>query len=100
MAVLNADISPPRHQGTTALLWARTSKDHTRTVPWTGGHKPPSRCTCVGQDVSPPLSWSDQPAGTKSFALISDDPDAPVGTWVHWVLWNIPASARALDESQ
>ncbi len=60
------------------------------------GEMIPAKYTCDGPDVSPPLSWSDPPAGTKSFALISDDPDAPVGTWVHWVIWNIPATARLL----
>jgi Raf kinase inhibitor-like YbhB/YbcL family protein len=59
----------------------------------------PPKYTCDGQDISPPLSWSDPPDGTTSFALISDDPDAPMGTWVHWVIWNIPASARALEEN-
>lgn len=59
----------------------------------------PSKYTCDGPDISPPLTWSELPAGTMSFALISDDPDAPVGTWVHWVMWNIPASARSLDEN-
>ena len=59
----------------------------------------PAKYTCDGEDISPPLNWSDPPAGTKSFALISDDPDAPVGTWVHWVIWNIPAATRALEEN-
>jgi len=59
----------------------------------------PAKYTCDGADTSPPLTWSDPPAGTKSFALIMDDPDAPVGIWVHWVIWNIPATARALEES-
>jgi Raf kinase inhibitor-like YbhB/YbcL family protein len=59
----------------------------------------PAKYTCDGQDISPPLSWSDPPAATMSFALISDDPDAPMGTWVHWVLWNIPVSARTLEEN-
>jgi Raf kinase inhibitor-like YbhB/YbcL family protein len=63
----------------------------------------PKRYTCEGDDVSPPLSWSDAPAGTKSFALIVDDPDAPDPkaprmTWVHWVLYNLPASATKLPE--
>ena len=58
----------------------------------------PKKYTCDGPDVSPPLSWSDVPVGTKSLALIADDPDAPMGTWVHWVAWNIPANARALEE--
>ena len=58
----------------------------------------PKRYTCDGPDVSPPLSWTEPPAGTKSLALIMDDPDAPVGTWVHWVLYNLPASTRELAE--
>lgn len=58
----------------------------------------PPKYTCDGQDMSPPLSWSGAPAGTKSFAIISDDPDAPVGTWVHWVAWNIPAGLSSLKE--
>ena len=63
------------------------------------GKSVPSKYTCDGQDLSPPLSWSGAPSGTKSFALISDDPDAPVGTWVHWVAWNIPATSTGLAEN-
>jgi Raf kinase inhibitor-like YbhB/YbcL family protein len=59
----------------------------------------PAKYTCDGPDVSPSLRWANPPAGIKSFALIADDPDAPVGTWVHWVLWNIPADAGGLDEN-
>ena len=59
----------------------------------------PSAYTCDGKDLSPPLAWDDIPSGVKSFALISDDPDAPMGTWVHWVLWNVPAAARQLNEA-
>ena len=55
--------------------------------------------TCDGPDVSPALNWTDPPAGTQSWALIMDDPDAPVGTWVHWVLYDLPAAARALPEN-
>ncbi len=58
----------------------------------------PAQYTCEGADVSPPLAWSGAPANTKSFALIADDPDAPRGTWVHWVLYNLPASVGALPE--
>lgn len=54
--------------------------------------------TCEGQDVSPALSWEGAPAGTKSFALICDDPDAPMGTWVHWVLYDLPADTKSLAE--
>jgi len=59
----------------------------------------PADHTCKGRDISPALSWGEPPAGTHSFALIMDDPDAPMGTWVHWVIFNIPASARGLPES-
>jgi len=58
----------------------------------------PAKYSCNGEDVSPSLSWTEPPAGTQSFALIMDDPDAPVGTWAHWVLFNLPASARGLSE--
>ncbi len=59
----------------------------------------PPEYTCDGEDLSPPLQWSDPPEGTRSFALIMDDPDAPGGTWVHWVLYNLPAGTRALPEA-
>ena len=59
----------------------------------------PAKYTCDGQNISPPLKWEQIPKGTKSFALISDDPDAPMGTWVHWVMWNIPAEANGLPEN-
>lgn len=58
----------------------------------------PQRYTCDGEDLSPPLSWSEPPAGTQGLVLIGDDPDAPVGTWDHWVLFNIPAATRSLPE--
>jgi len=64
------------------------------------GEMIPPVYTCDGKDLSPPLLWKDAPAGTKSLALISDDPDAPVGTWVHWVVWNIPATVNSLEENQ
>ena len=56
----------------------------------------PTKFTCDGVDVSPELSWSDPPDSTKAFALIMDDPDAPGGTWVHWVLYDLPSSVREL----
>ncbi len=59
----------------------------------------PKKYTCEGKDISPALSWSGAPPGTKSFALICDDPDAPMGTWVHWVIYNIPAETNKLSES-
>jgi Raf kinase inhibitor-like YbhB/YbcL family protein len=68
------------------------------------GHEIPSDYTCEGADISPALAWSGVPAGTKSFALIVDDPDAPDPaapkmTWVHWVLYNLPADTKRLPEA-
>jgi Raf kinase inhibitor-like YbhB/YbcL family protein len=54
--------------------------------------------TCDANDISPQLSWNDAPAGTRAFALIADDPDAPVGTWVHWVVYDLPADGKELAE--
>ena len=59
----------------------------------------PVENTCRGSDISPELVWGEPPAGTRSFVLIMDDPDAPAGTFVHWVIFNIPASARGLPAS-
>jgi len=63
---------------------------------FTEGSMIPQNYTCDGEDISPPLAWSGVPDGTKSLALICDDPDAPMGTWVHWVLFNIPAHIMEL----
>jgi Raf kinase inhibitor-like YbhB/YbcL family protein len=63
---------------------------------FTEGAMIPKKHTCDAEDISPDLKWSGVPQGAKSLALICDDPDAPVGTWVHWVLFNIPADVTAL----
>ncbi len=63
------------------------------------GRPIPVKYTCQGDDVSPPLRWEGAPANTKSFALICDDPDAPGGTWVHWVIYNQPPDAPSLLEN-
>lgn len=60
------------------------------------GQTLPTQFTCDGEDQSPPLEWSEPPSGTKSFALVVDDPDAPSGTFRHWAAFNIPAAARNL----
>ncbi|MBZ5657460.1 MAG: YbhB/YbcL family Raf kinase inhibitor-like protein [Acidobacteriia bacterium] len=67
-----------------------------RSSDFANGANIPRAYTCEGEDRSPALEWTDAPPGTKTFALIADDPDAPVGTWVHWVIYNIPSSARSL----
>ncbi|HTO48118.1 MAG TPA: YbhB/YbcL family Raf kinase inhibitor-like protein [Burkholderiales bacterium] len=71
---------------------------------FTQGGEIPSKYTCEGQDLSPPLAWSGVPANAKSLALIVDDPDAPDPaapkmTWVHWVLYNVPTSVSSLPET-
>ena len=55
--------------------------------------------TCEGENISPPLHWSDVPAGAKTIALICDDPDAPGGTWAHWILYDLPVTANHLAEN-
>lgn len=59
----------------------------------------PALYTCSGKGISPALTWNEPPAGTRSFALIVDDPDAPGSPYVHWVIFNIPASVRTLPEA-
>ena len=63
------------------------------------GKPMPPKFTGEGDDVSPALQWTGVPAGAKSLALICDDPDAPMGTWVHWVIWNLPPEATGLPEA-
>ena len=58
----------------------------------------PRAFTADGRDVSPALNWENAPSGTHAFAIICDDPDAPAGTWVHWVIWNLPGTAKGLAE--
>jgi hypothetical protein len=62
------------------------------------GQMIPSKYTCDGDDMSPPIEWSGVPDGAKSVAIIGDDPDAPKGTWVHWVIYNIPPDLTGLPE--
>ena len=70
-----------------------------RSTAFTSGELIPRKYTCDGEDISPQLEWGDLPENVQSFALICDDPDAPVGTWIHWVLYNMPAETRVLPEA-
>src|SRR3990167_4952451 len=72
------------------LLRKGEEKMQITSTAFTESNMIPAKYTCDGRDISPPLEWKGIPAGTKSLALINDDPDAPVGTWVHWVIYNIP----------
>lgn len=58
----------------------------------------PNKFTCKGEDLSPALEWNGAPSNTVAFAIIMDDPDAPSGTWVHWVMWNLSATTHSLSE--
>ena len=78
--------------GTTAMAFELTS------TAFAAGQTIPKQHTCDGADRSPPLRWKDAPAAAKSLALIADDPDAPAGTWTHWVLYDLPASVAELPE--
>lgn len=69
------------------------------TTAFSAGGEIPKKHTCDGPDLSPTLTWSGTPAGTQSLALIADDPDAPVGTWTHWIIWDIPAKQAGLAEN-
>jgi len=66
---------------------------------FTEGGMIPEKYTCDDMDISPPLAWGNIPEGTKSLALICDDPDAPMGIWVHWVLYNLPPELKELPEA-
>jgi len=69
-----------------------------KSTAFANGSEIPARYTCGGANLSPALSWNGVPAETHSLALIADDPDAPAGTWTHWLIWNIPAQATNLPE--
>src|SRR3990167_524972 len=70
-----------------------------KSAAFTEGNSIPSTYTCDGEDLSPPLNWQGEPANTKSFVLIVDDPDAPMGTWDHWLIYNIPPAIHELSEN-
>jgi Raf kinase inhibitor-like YbhB/YbcL family protein len=92
VSVVEAKSSHDEMRGGNAMSLALT------TTAFTNGGAIAKKYTCDGADLSPALNWSGVPAGAQSLALITDDPDAPMGTWTHWIIWNIPASATALPE--
>ena len=69
------------------------------SIAFAAGKPIPAVYSCKGRSISPPLAWTGAPAETASFALIMDDPDAPSGTFVHWVIYNIPAASKGLPEA-
>lgn len=87
--------------GTTCFAQTSTGGDAmlTLTSVFQEGQSIPKQFSCQGQNISPSLSWQGAPPETRSFVLIMDDPDAPNGTWTHWVLFNIPAGVSSLSEN-
>lgn len=69
-----------------------------KSAAFANGGEIPRKFTCSGENVSPAMNWSDVPPKANSLALIVDDPDAPAGTWTHWIIWNIPAHVPSLPE--
>ncbi len=92
--LLWASMSYSREGGKTGIMKTLT----VRSDSFSHNDMIPSRYTCDGQDISPHIAWSGAPEETKSFALLCDDPDAPVGDWVHWILFNIPPQITELSE--
>ncbi len=90
IACARGEITPPEEGGVMTIQLVSPA--------FAEGAPIPAKYTCDGEDVSPPLKWSGVPQGTKSIALICDDPDAPLGTWVHWVLYDIPSTVTELPE--
>jgi Raf kinase inhibitor-like YbhB/YbcL family protein len=94
---------------TAALLWAASLPSNAQkgaramslrlsSAAFEAGGTIPKQFTCDGPDLSPALEWSGAPPNTRSFSLLVDDPDAPAGTWVHWVLYDLPAETNQLAE--
>jgi len=96
MLVAGAAIAFPA--GTMAQTKSLTMSLTMTSASFANGGDIAKKFTCDGADVSPQLAWSGAPAGTKTFALLADDPDAPVGNWNHWTMWNLPATLGGLAE--
>ena len=92
-ATSTSEPAPPEPIATEETMSLQLTSDA-----FTNGQSIPAKYSCVGKNISPALNWNEPPGGTQSFALIVDDPDAPFGTWVHWVLYNIKPDMRGLQE--
>lgn len=97
LLVLTSVISLAQHSGSPAKAGSAMAFTIT-TSAFASGAAIPERYTCKGEDLSPALEWRDAPAKTASFAIIMDDPDAPAGVWIHWLIWNLPPSMGALQQ--
>ncbi|MDH4220912.1 MAG: YbhB/YbcL family Raf kinase inhibitor-like protein, partial [Candidatus Aminicenantes bacterium] len=88
-----------KNQSQSTIMGGKNMEIKITSAAFDEGGMIPEKYTCDGIDISPPLTWTSVPDGTKTLALICDDPDAPLGTWVHWVLFNIPANINELAEA-
>lgn len=88
------DVAAGEPEGTGGIGMALTLT----STAFDSGEAIPRKYSCDGQDISPPLSWDSAPKGTESFVIVCDDPDAPAGTWDHWIVYNIAASVDSLAE--
>lgn len=100
VAMASCGGSDRSNNGGAAVENATLTKLQLTSDAFQAGQPIPTQFTCDGNDQTPTLHWSDPPAGTKSFALVIDDPDAPSGTYRHWGVFDIPASARSIGGSQ
>jgi Raf kinase inhibitor-like YbhB/YbcL family protein len=86
----NHDLDSIREENIMSINLTSNAFRHQQSIP--------SKFTCDGEDISPPLQWTSGPPPTRSYSLICDDPDAPGGTWVHWIMFNIPAEVNEISE--
>ncbi len=86
------------NDGISKMIVGKKAKIGVTSTAFKQGGMIPVQYSCAGENISPPLAWDNIPNGTKSIALICDDPDAPMGTWVHWVIFNMPANTTGLSE--
>lgn len=98
LGLLLAGCAAGNKPSTPALAAGATGQMQVSSAVFNPGAAIPQKYTCQGEDSSPSISWSAPPDGTKSLALIMDDPDAPGGTWVHWVVYNLPSMTTDLVE--
>lgn len=98
MALLGLCAAAPARAADATEVKGKTMALKVTSTAFAEGQPIPMKYTGQGDDVSPPLTWGEAPKGTQAIALIADDPDAPGKIWIHWVIWNIPATAQGLDE--
>ena len=98
LAVVTLSIIPKTGLGAEAQVKEEPLAMELKSSAFQDNQDIPKMYTCDGADLSPPLAWNNPPNRSRAFALIADDPDAPGGTWVHWVIYDLPANAKELAE--